>query len=49
MKILKALIKCIAMISLAVTVITGELIAAIVLLAFSSASLGIMIGQKIEN
>lgn len=49
MRILKSLIRCLAMISLAVTVITGQLIAAIVLLVSASLSLGIMIGQKIKN
>lgn len=48
MRILKSVIKCLAMLSLAVTVVTGELIPAILLLVFSSVSLGILIGQKTE-
>lgn len=49
MKFLKRLIGTLAIISLADLVITGDVVVAIPLLAFSSASLGILIGQKIER
>lgn len=49
MKFLKRLIGTLALISLADLVITGDVVVAIQLLAFGSASLGILIGQKLEK
>ena len=49
MRILKMIIRCFAFLSMAVLIATREIGAAISLLAFSSASLGIIIGQNIEK
>ena len=46
MKIVKIVVRLFALISIAVLVTTGEVVAAISLLAFSSMSLGIMVGEK---
>ena len=46
MRILKMVIRLLALISLAAFVITGKVVSAVFLLVFSSMSLGIMVGEK---
>ena len=49
MRILKMVIRLLALVSLAALAITGEVLSAVFLLAFGSMSLGIMLGEKIED
>lgn len=49
MRILKSVIRLLALLSLAVLAITGEVLSAVFLLVFGSMSLGIMLGEKMNG
>ena len=49
MRILKMVIRLLALVSMAALAITGEVLSAVFLLVFSSMSLGIMVGEKIDG
>lgn len=49
MRILKMIIRLMAIISLAILAITGDVVAAVFLLAFGSMALGILVGEKIDG
>lgn len=49
MRILKMVIHLLALVSLALVAMTGDLVSALFLLAFGSLSLGIKIGEKNES
>lgn len=49
MRILKMMIKLFEAISLAVFVITGDVVSAVFLIVFASMSLGIMVGEKMNG
>ena len=49
MRILKMVIRLLALVSMVALAITGEVLSAVFLLVFGSMSLGIMVGKKIDG
>lgn len=49
MRILKMMVRLLALVSLAVLTITGDVVSAVFLLVFASMSLGITVGEKMNG